>query len=256
MMTSRWAYEALAVEQFKNNEFEKVFFDIEQKISAADYLSAYLIPEFVNKLQELRQSQLAGADPEAIRADLLTLNTQLAEMGKLVSELPPYRPDHADGESFSDSTLLAITSYLNSVKTHSQSIVGSSKRVKNQINIALIEQLGGDVEAYTTFRNKHHNKSLSDLVLNQNIFDYVDEKNGHMIRKLKPGYMKPTSKIGRAHLYAPNKQLGRLEIDTLWYNVAAIWLYTLMFYLTLRTDLLRKAMNISERRKLTRKQAS
>ncbi|NOR34709.1 MAG: ATP-binding cassette domain-containing protein, partial [Bacteroidales bacterium] len=28
MMTSRWAYEALAVEQFKNNEFEKVFFDI------------------------------------------------------------------------------------------------------------------------------------------------------------------------------------------------------------------------------------
>jgi hypothetical protein len=38
--------------------------------------------------------------------------------------------------------------------------------------------------------------------------------------------------------------------------MAAIWLYTLVLYLTLRTDLLRKAMNISERRKLTRKQAS
>jgi len=57
-------------------------------------------------------------------------------------------------------------------------------------------------------------------------------------------------------LYAPNKQIGRFEIDTLWYNVFAIWLYTLVLYLTLRTDLLRKAMTISERRKLSRKQAT
>ena len=95
------------------------------------------------------------------------------------------------------------------------------------------------------------------MVLNKNYFDNkVDEKNGRLIRKENLGYMKPTSKIGRAHLYAPVKIIGRFEIDTLWYNMAAIWLYTLVLYLTLRTDLLRKAMNISERRKLTRKQVS
>ncbi len=253
MMTSRWAYEALAVEQFKNNEFEKIFFEIEQKRFAADYLKSWLVPKLDGKLQDLMQSYRDKADPESIRVDLQTLNTQLAEMGKLVPELPPYRSDHADGETFSDSTAKA---YLKGVSNHTGSIFVSLNKEKELINKALIDNFGGDVKAYSDFKNKYDNKSLSDLVRNKSELDKVDEKDGRMIRKFELGYMKPTSKIGSAHLYAPNKQLGRLEIDTLWYNMAAIWLYTLVLYLTLRTDLLRKAMTFSERRKLTRKQAS
>ncbi|RLD72662.1 MAG: ABC transporter [Bacteroidetes bacterium] len=255
MMTSRWAYEALAVEQFKNNEFEKVFFEIEQKRSTADYLKNWLVPELEGKLEELKQNYRDEADPESIQADLQTLNTMLAEMGKLVPELQPYRPDHADVETFSDPTAEAIKAYLKGVSNLTGRIFMSSNKEKDLINNALIDHLGS-VKAYSDFRNKYDNKSLSDLVRNRSVLDKVAEKDGRMIRKYELAYMKPTSKIGRAHLYAPNKQLGRFEIDTLWYNVAAIWLYTLVFYLTLRTDLLRKAMNISERRKLTRKQAS
>ena len=254
MMTSRWAYEALAVEQFKNNEFEKVFFEIEQKRSAADYLKAWLIPELEGKLEALKQSYLDEADPNSIQADLQTLNTQLTEMGKLVPELPPYRPDQADVETFSDSTVVGIKAYLDGVSNLTGSIFISSNREKDLIDKALIDHLGG-VKAYNNFRNKYDNKSLSDLMRNRSVLDKVAEKDGRMIRKYELAYMKPTSKIGRAHLYAPNKQLGRFEIDTLWYNMAAIWLYTLFFYLTLRTDLLRRAMTISERRKLTRNQA-
>jgi hypothetical protein len=254
-MASSWAYEALAVEQFKNNEFEKIFFDIEQKRSAADYLKNWLVPELEGKLEDLKPIYPDDADPNSIQADLQTLNTQLAEMGKLVPELPPYRPDQADVETFSDSTAEAIKDYLDRVSKLTGNIFASLTTDKDLTNKALRDHLGG-VKAYNDFRNKYDNKSLSDLVLNKSVRDKVDEKDGHMIRKFNVAYMKPTSKIGRAHLYAPNKQLGRLEIDTLWYNMAAIWLYTLVFYLTLRTDLLRKAMNISERRKLTRKQAS
>ncbi|NOR34411.1 MAG: hypothetical protein GQ579_06990, partial [Bacteroidales bacterium] len=135
------------------------------------------------------------------------------------------------------------------------SIFISSIREKDLIDKALIDHLGG-VKAYHDFRNQYDNKSLSDLMRNKSVLDKVAEKDGRMIRKYELAYMKPTSKFGRAHLYAPNKQLGRFEIDTLWYNMAAIWLYTLVFYLTLRTDLLRKAMTFSERRKLTRNQAT
>ncbi len=37
MMTSRWAYEALAVEQFKGNRFQKNFFEFDKKISNLNY---------------------------------------------------------------------------------------------------------------------------------------------------------------------------------------------------------------------------
>jgi len=112
------------------------------------------------------------------------------------------------------------------------------------------------VKSYTAFRNKYDNKSLNELVLNRSVLTKVFEKDGQLIRKHQPAYMKPTSKFGRAHLYAPNKQIGRFEIDTLWYNMAAIWFSTFLLYLTLRTDLLRKIMTHSERRKLTRNQAT
>ena len=113
------------------------------------------------------------------------------------------------------------------------------------------------MQAYTAFRNKYHNESLADLVLNNNVLDKVEVKDGRMIRKDRPAYMKPTSRMGKAHLYAPNKQIGKFEYDTLWYNTFVIWLYTLLLYLTLRTDLLRKVINFSETRrliKLSRKQ--
>jgi ABC-type multidrug transport system ATPase subunit len=254
MMTSRWAYEALAVDQFKNNKYQKVFFDIEQKISSADYVEAYLIPKLLGNLGILEQNYLDGADPETIRADFQTLNAQLAEMGKLIPALQAYRPDKEDGEVFSDSTVSAIHSYINRVKklTHSRAV--NSKKEQTLINNDLIDRLG--VKAYTTFKNKYYNKKLSDLVLNQILIQKIDEKDGRLIRKYEPAYMKPTSRFGRAHLYAPVKIIGRFEIDTLWYNVVAIWLYSLFFYLTLRTDLLRKAMTFSERSKLSRKQAS
>ncbi len=255
MMASRWAYEALAVEQFKNNRFEKVFFGIEQEISSADYLQAYLIPELEIKLDALQQRVIAGADPENIHAELQILSNQLSKLGKLVPEIPAYKPVGADLSLLNDSTVVSIQTYLKRISDLSRSRVGKGQKEKNEINKALIAQLGG-IQAYTTFRNKYDNKSLSGLVLDRYAHHMVVEKDGRMIRKYQPAYMKPTSRFGRAHLYASNKQIGKLEIDTLWYNVIAIWLYSLLLYLTLRTDLLRKVVTSSERRRLTRKQTT
>lgn len=237
------------MEQFKNNEFEKIFFDVEQKKWDADYLRAYLVVDLQGKLEELENSFAKEDEPKSIQADLQTLNTQLAKMGKLVPELPPYRPEQADEETFSDLTPGAIRAYLEGVSNHTGRIFVRASRESDLMKQALIDDLGGPKD-YHDFENKHFNKSLADLVRNKSVLDKVAEKDGRMIRKYELAYMKPTSKIGRAHLYAPTKQIGRYEIDTMWYNVAAIWLYTLVFYLTLRYDLLRKAINISERRKL------
>ena len=255
MMASRWAYEALAVEQFKNNRFQKVFFGIEQEISSADYLQAYLIPKLEIKLNELQQRFIAGADPEKTHAGLQVLSNQLSELGKLVPEIPAYKPVGADLSPLNDSTVVSIQTYLKRISDLSRSRVGKGQKEKNEINKALIAQLGG-LQAYTTFRNKYDNKSLSELVLDRYAHDKVVEKDGRMIRKHQPAYMKPTSRFGRAQLYAPNKQLGNFEIDTLWYNVIAIWLYTLALYLTLYHDLLRKVVTFSETRRLTRKQTT
>jgi hypothetical protein len=65
--------------------------------------------------------------------------------------------------------------------------------------------------------------------------------------------MEPLSKFGRAHFYAPFKKLGNLTLDTYLFNIIFIWVSTLLFYLALAFNLLRRMVNWGERVKLRKK---
>ena len=49
LMASRWAYEAIAVDQFMNNTYEKPYYDLEKIESQADFRSSFLVNELSNK---------------------------------------------------------------------------------------------------------------------------------------------------------------------------------------------------------------
>jgi ABC transport system ATP-binding/permease protein len=250
LMTSRWAYEALAVEQFKKNAYTKYYFDVDKRHSRAEYLQTYLVPDLQIKLNELEQNKLDDANAETTREHLKTLNAQLAQTGTLVPEITPYDPRKYEGQPL-DSVTAYMQNYLNQITGLTRSMLGTTTREKNAINNALIEKLG--MKNYTSFRDSYENKSLSDLVLSKNVLgEKVLEKGGRLIRKYEPAYMNPTSRWGRAQLYAPVKQIGIFQIDTLWFNVIFIWLYSLLLYVALRTDLLRKIITFFETRKLSR----
>ncbi|MCK4747377.1 MAG: hypothetical protein KAT15_10090, partial [Bacteroidales bacterium] len=89
-------------------------------------------------------------------------------------------------------------------------------------------------------------KSLEDLVKNNKKIEKIAEKNGQLIRKYKPVYMVPTSQAGRAHFYAPVKRIGNLSIDTLWFNIIVIWIYSGILYLILYFDLVRRVVTSIE----------
>jgi hypothetical protein len=50
IMVTRWAYEALCVEQFKTNKFEKRFFYYDMAISQNDWYSSFLVPALKAKV--------------------------------------------------------------------------------------------------------------------------------------------------------------------------------------------------------------
>ena len=251
LMTSRWAYEALAVDQFKKNAYAKYYFDVDQSHSRAEYLQTYLSQNLQIKLNNLVQNKLDDADPEVIQEQLQTLNSQLVQTDQLVPELAPYDPHRWEHQPF-DSMTVYMQNYLDQITVLTRSILGATARESNAINTALIKELGG-VKEYTSFRDRYENKSLSDLVLAKNeLGEKVFEKDGRLIRKYEPAFMVPTSRWGRAQLYAPVKMLGNVPVDTLWFNVIFIWLYSLLLYVALRTDLLRNILTFFETRKLIR----
>ncbi len=66
MMASRWAYEALAVEQAKNNRYDRNFYVYEQQKSEAQFRVSFLIPRLLLKLDECNRNLGVGGDQQIL----------------------------------------------------------------------------------------------------------------------------------------------------------------------------------------------
>ena len=79
LMVSRWAYEALAVNQFKNNKYQKYFFEIEKEASHASYVSSLLIPE-LNQINYNCKYFLEQNDTTNLRLETIRLHHELSRV--------------------------------------------------------------------------------------------------------------------------------------------------------------------------------
>jgi hypothetical protein len=103
-----------------------------------------------------------------------------------------------------------------------------------------IQTILGGVDNLVILKKDHYNKNLEDLVLDRFRVDKSLETDNRIIQKIDPAYMKPVSKFGRAHFYAPYKQIGDIKIDTYWFNIMALWIVTLILYIVLYYNILEK----------------
>ena len=107
-------------------------------------------------------------------------------------------------------------------------------------------------DAVFTLKRAYHNNFLEDLVLGKNDIEKMTTSGTKLIRKYNPAHFTPTSRIGRAHMFAPEKRLGNIKIDTLWFNTLVLWIMSLIFYFTLLTNLFRAINKYLERFKFRR----
>jgi energy-coupling factor transporter ATP-binding protein EcfA2 len=241
LMTSRWAFEALAVDQFKNNRYQRTYFPYDQEISNADYLASFVIPHLEAKLDETWQ-ELNGLNiPVKFHDNLELIGRELESLQRKFPGVPLPAKVPLTLESLNENTYLACKGYFKELSRLLRNQKREANLKKSQVDNELMNEMGG-LSAFTQFRNTYENSNLTDMVENNNSTEKIIQKDNKLIRKYKPIYMEPSSRFGRAHLYAPVKQLGNIQIDTLWFNVMAIWITTLFLYITLYFDVLRRIL--------------
>lgn len=234
IMASRWAYEAMAVKQFRDNEYQKNFFYIEQERSKASYVSSYLIPALNNKLAKLtpvldnnsREQIIKLLHTETIKLNNRTPRLQFADVEKINIT------DFTEGEQ------IKLSEHYEKVgKYYQQKYNKALKVLDNEIS-SFAESLGGNQELVTLKKN-YTNDALATFVLNRTEIEKIHDMGDHFIQVSDPIYKDPESRIGRAHFYAPYKQIGNLQIDTYWFNIIVMWIMAGLLYLLLVTDGLR-----------------
>ncbi len=245
IMTSRWAYEALSVDMFMNNEFDKHTFYVQQKISEYSFVYNTLIPELSNMISFVERN-IDNKEKEAIVKQKIEVLQNELELLQSKSKKPFKDFDKVTYDAFSPQVVSSADKYLSTLKLYyTDARFKLSDKLDKQIN-ALRRKLGGK-EALRKLQQESHNNGLEGLLTAKTEMNRFVESDGRLIQKIDPIYKIPDSKFGRAHLYAPVKVLGSSKIPTFYFNLIFIWLTTLVLYITLRLNALKKLLNFIEK---------
>ena len=247
MMASRWAYEAMAVYQFKNNAFEKPVYIHEKIESQSDFKSSF----FVDKLTEKRKSisENIQSTDEKVRAQAASD----LELIRKSLRTEPFK-EGLENIDFNTSWMFAmftlafdntLATYLtNFRKKYLDQYNAITARKENDI-AALQKNAGYDV---LEFKNRYYNEDLADLVKNVNTKERILEYKGQLIQQINPVFHEPeqTGFLNyRTHFFAPTKTLFGSRFDTYWFNLMVIWLTTAVLYILLYFEALRKLLRLS-----------
>jgi hypothetical protein len=238
-MASRWAYEALAVTQFKKNNYEAPFYAAKRMESEAAWKRDYWLPEMRN-LQSLvfKYSDEKNRQDEVKDARGVLIN----EIQKEESLYDPSANFVCEGcteaiekNDLSPEVNNSMTNYFKILKQ----IYNTEVNDAIDKNSTILDQIG--VENYQKLKANYYNESLSDLVTNRNDLDKIIQIDNQLIQKSDPIYQIPREKSFYAsQFYAPGKNIFGIYFSTLAANVIMLWFMTLLFTISLYFDFFRK----------------
>ncbi len=247
LMTTRWAYEALMVNQFKDNLFERNFYELDQKLSYTNYYTLF----YLQKLESIYESLIRGKLKHSEKSisllknefEKLSIETNKQEFKQLSLKIK----DEYASENFQKSFKRALEVFKNQLIKHQNKF----SKQKDRIYLNLINTMGG-VDALQKFKEDNFNQSVANLLLNTYSVKKIIIYQNEIVQLKDPVFHIPDCKYGRAHFYAPLKKIGNYKIETFWFNLLVIWIMSFGMYIALQTDIFRRVMEAVERIKIAK----
>ena len=240
IMTSRWAFEAIAVHQFKDNDFEKQFYAYDKKLKEVEFKKNF----WLAKLREKLSSCQNNINNEEKKEDIINNFTLLqTEIGDELVRNPNVKFAFLDQLSIDKVTPEAFEAGKQYLKELNRYYLDKYKKA-NSDRDKLASKLNKDKESkelFISMKDGHTNDALSDLVKDKNEFNKIIELEGRLYQNADPIYLDPDS--FRAQFFAPRKNFFGTYIDTYWANLMVIWSMSLFLVITLYFDLLKKLID-------------
>lgn len=249
VMASRWAYEALAVTQFKDNSYNEIYYEYYKKKSFATWKKDYWLQELNAKLDYVKTNQeipeMAGKTDTAF----LVLRNEIEREHNFIKNVKCEGCiESLNREQFNEVAYANVTNYFDILKNHYKSIVDTNKRKIDEKNSEIVEKYGKD--RYLELVDNNTNEALEQFATNKTDLTKLVEVDGYLIQKSDPIYLDPYDKaFWNAHFYAPRKRIAMLGIyvPTYWANIVVIWLMSFILIVTLYFDALKKFLDGMEK---------
>lgn len=244
MMASRWAFEALAVNQFKDNKYAVNFYKFEKAKSIANYKKNYWKTKIEGKISEIDREFNDPSMKEKLLNDFALLKSELLKEQKFlkgkykfegINELTP--------KSYSPAISKSLKDFLEKIREYYNDYENKYRTKEGDVTQKLIKQLGAD--NFVKLKENYTNESLDNLMQNGNDFgDKCLEQSDRLIQRSDPVFLDPTdSNLGAAHFYAPTKRFLGTLYPTYWFNLVIIWLMSLSLMIMLYFEVFKRIID-------------
>lgn len=247
VMASRWAYEALAVTQFKDNEYNTIYFQFEKNKSFATWKKDYWLQELTAQLDFVKTNHGNEEKTAEVESALALIKAEIEREHNFIQNVK------CEGclegltiNTYSEATYSNIKDYFNILKTHYKSIVDKNRAKIDEKTKEIIDKYSK--EKYLALEREHTNKSLTQFVTNKTDLTKLVQSGNQLIQKSDPIYLDPYD-VGffESHFYAPRKKFFGGYISTFAGNLIVIWGMSVFLIVTLYFDLLKKLLDGMEK---------
>jgi ABC-type multidrug transport system ATPase subunit len=193
IIPSRWAFEALVTEQFRNNAYNKPLFPFEKEKFLAQYYKDIHLQQIRN-----RPEQYPDEIPILARAARISLP--------------------AKGES--------PAAYLNKIDSALKRRAHNFTALATQTLDRITREKGS--EWLIAMKKKHHNAAIENLVTGTATGRFYKETNRRILPKAGLIYIEPDNPWGRAPFYSHRKNLGGNYIPTFYFNILVLGFFAVL----------------------------
>ena len=222
VIPSRWAYEALAVTSYTDNEYEKPFFALDKEKYETQFYNLGFLYELQSQLETMKDEMNRGKTPDPNHLMVIKANL-------------PILTEYCGMEAYKgDDSYNSLKAYM----SQAEDILGkrSNKATLEADNIVsnMIRKVGK--EAIQDLKKNNYNIKLEDCVIGADQARMLDVINTSIVPRTGLIFLTPRNHFGRAPFYSSEKILGDWHIKTLWFNMAVMLLMCIVAAIFLFAD--------------------
>ena len=222
VIPSRWAYEALAVTSYTDNEYEKPFFALDKEKYETQFYNLGFLYELQSQLETMKDEMNRGKTPDPNHLMVIKANL-------------PILTEYCGMEAYKgDDSYNSLKAYM----AQAEDILGkrSNKATLEADNIVsnMIRKVGK--EAIQELKKNNYNIKLEDCVIGADQARMLDVINTSIVPRTGLIFLTPRNHFGRAPFYSSEKILGDWHIKTLWFNMAVMLLMCIVAAIFLFAD--------------------
>lgn len=235
IIPARWSYEALLVQQYTGNHYQKTLWNAQCQVRELDYLLDDHIPEIRSIKDALFIATKTGKPITPPHPLITTLQNELAKLSAMTAIEAPQLNLSATRTFGINEQKLAID-FLQEVEDKLLDMHSSASATLSTLEQQREAQVGN--EKIEQLRQENSNNAVNLIVYYGLSIDSLRRTEDRIVQLAAPICQPPESKWLMAPFGAGSKQLGTLTLPTLNANLIVLGLIALLLYLALALQLL------------------